>query len=115
MVLVSEDRARDLPKRPVWVLGAGEAVSHHTMSEWADFTESPAVHSAKRAFDMAGVKPDEIDVLQAYDSFTVTLLQQPGETKPYAIAAVIRDDTERFQERRRLLKELAELKNPASS
>ena len=74
VVLVSEDRAKDLPKEPVWILGAGEAISHHTMSEWVDFTESPAVHSAKRAFDMAGVKPDEIDVLQCYDSFTITVL-----------------------------------------
>jgi acetyl-CoA acetyltransferase len=44
------------------------------MSEWEDFTESPAVHSGRRAFDMAGVKPDEIDVLQVYDSFTITVL-----------------------------------------
>ena len=51
VVLVSEERARDLPKEPVWILGAGEALSHHTMSEWEDFTESPAVHSAKRAFE----------------------------------------------------------------
>ena len=74
VVLVSEERAKDLPKKPVWVLGAGEAVSHHTMSEWEDFTESPAKRSAERAFGQAGVKPDEIDVLQVYDSFTITVL-----------------------------------------
>ncbi len=74
VVLVTEDRAKDLPRKPVWVLGAGEAVSHHTMSEWEDFTESPAVRSAERAFGMAGVKPGEIDVLQVYDSFTITVL-----------------------------------------
>jgi acetyl-CoA acetyltransferase len=74
VVLVGEDRAKDLPKRPVWILGAAEAVSHHTMSEWADFTESPARRSGERAFAMAGVKPSEIDVLQVYDSFTITVL-----------------------------------------
>ena len=74
VVLVSEERARDLAKAPVYVLGAGEAISHHTMSEWEDFTESPAKHSAARAFAMAGVKPAEIDVLQCYDSFTITVL-----------------------------------------
>ena len=74
VVLVAEERARDLPKAPVWLLGAGEATSHHTMSEWEDFTASPAVRSAARAFGMAGVKPDEIDVLQVYDSFTITVL-----------------------------------------
>ncbi|HEX9713411.1 MAG TPA: acetyl-CoA acetyltransferase, partial [Actinomycetota bacterium] len=74
VVLVAEDRVADLPRKPVWVMGAGEAISHHTMSEWEDFTESPAKRSAARAFGMAGVKPDEIDVLQVYDSFTITVL-----------------------------------------
>jgi len=74
VVLVAEDRAADLPKKPVWVLGAAEAISHHTMSEWEDYTESPAAWSAQRAFAMAGVKPSEIDVLQVYDSFTITVL-----------------------------------------
>jgi len=74
VVLVAEDRVADLPKKPVWILGAAEAISHHTMSEWVDFTESPARYSAERAFAMAGVKPDDIDVLQVYDSFTITVL-----------------------------------------
>ena len=74
VVLVAEDRVKDLPKKPVWVLGAAEATSHHTMSEWEDFTESPARYSGERAFGMAGVKPSEIDILQVYDSFTITVL-----------------------------------------
>ena len=74
VVLVSADRARDLPKAPVRILGAAETTSHHTMSAWEDFTESPARRSAERAFAMAGVKPSEIDVLQVYDSFTITVL-----------------------------------------
>jgi acetyl-CoA acetyltransferase len=74
VVLVGEARAKDLPKRPVWVLGAGEAVSHHTMSEWEDFTDSPARASSERAFAMAGVKPSDVDVLEVYDSFTITVL-----------------------------------------
>ena len=44
-VVTSAARARDCAKQPVWVLGTGEAVSHTTMSEWEDFTESPAVRS----------------------------------------------------------------------
>ena len=40
------------------MLGTGEAVSHTTMSEWEDFTESPCVRSGKLAFERAGVTPD---------------------------------------------------------
>ncbi len=46
--------ARSARRRPVWVLGPGEAISHTTMSEWDDFTESPCAararsHSSGRA------------------------------------------------------------------
>ncbi|CAB4725315.1 unannotated protein [freshwater metagenome] len=74
VVLAAEDRARDLAKAPVWILGTGEAVSHVTMSEWPDFTESPCVRSGRDAFAQAGVTPADIDVCQLYDSFTITVL-----------------------------------------
>jgi acetyl-CoA acetyltransferase len=74
VVLTGEDRARDLAKAPVWVLGTGEATSHTTMSEWDDFTESPAVRSGALAFERAGVTPDDIDVCEIYDAFTSMVL-----------------------------------------
>jgi acetyl-CoA acetyltransferase len=74
VVLTSEDRARDCAKAPVWVLGTGEAVSHTTMSEWEDFTESPASRSGALAFQRAGLSPDDVDVCQIYDAFTSMVL-----------------------------------------
>jgi acetyl-CoA acetyltransferase len=74
VVLTSEERARDCAKQPVWIIGSGEATSHTTMSEWADFTESPAVVSGQQAFGRAGVMPADIDVCQIYDAFTSMVL-----------------------------------------
>lgn len=74
VVLTSGDRAKDLAKKPVWVLGTGETTSHTTMSEWEDFTTSPAVRSGKLAFERAGVTPDDIDCCQLYDAFTPMVL-----------------------------------------
>jgi acetyl-CoA acetyltransferase len=74
VVLTTEERARDLAKAPVWILGTGETTSHTTMSEWEDFTESPAVRSGRLAFDRAGVKPEDIDVCEIYDAFTPMVL-----------------------------------------
>lgn len=74
VVLTSEDRARDLAKTPVWVLGTGETTSHTTMSEWEDFTVSPAARSGKLAFDRAGITPADVDVCQLYDAFTPMVL-----------------------------------------
>ncbi len=70
VVLTTEERALDLPKQPVWVLGTGEATSHSTMSQWPDFTESPAKQSGKLAFERAGLTPADVDICQIYDAFT---------------------------------------------
>ncbi|MFI9261069.1 thiolase C-terminal domain-containing protein [Streptomyces sioyaensis] len=74
VLLVAEDRVPDLAKPPVWVLGSGTAVSHTTMSEWDDFTVSPAAVSGRLAFERAGVRPDEIDLAELYDAFTYMTL-----------------------------------------
>jgi acetyl-CoA acetyltransferase len=73
-VLVAEDRVADLPVAPVWILGAGEHVSHVSLGQWEDFTTGPAAVSGKLAFERAGVTPADIDVCQLYDAFTYMLL-----------------------------------------
>ncbi|HEY1831489.1 MAG TPA: hypothetical protein VGG38_14735 [Acidimicrobiales bacterium] len=70
IVLTHEDRAKDCATEPIWVLGTGEAVSHTTMSEWPDFTESPCVRSGRLAFERAGLQPEDMDLAQVYDAFT---------------------------------------------
>ncbi|WP_425003396.1 acetyl-CoA acetyltransferase [Mycolicibacterium sp. S3B2] len=74
IVLANEDVARNCAKDPVWILGAADATSHVSMSEWGDFTTSAAAISGPRAFARAGVSPADIDVCELYDSFTATVL-----------------------------------------
>ncbi|MFH8260281.1 thiolase C-terminal domain-containing protein [Streptomyces roseolus] len=74
VLLVAEEYARDLAKPPVWILGGGEHASHTTMSEWEDFTVSPAAVSGRLAFERAGVTPADIDVAEIYDAFTYMTL-----------------------------------------
>ena len=71
IVVTGADRARDLRQPPVWALGTGEVSSHTTMSEWEDFTLSPAAVSGRLAFERAGLQPDDVDVCQFYDAFTI--------------------------------------------
>ncbi|MCM1969898.1 acetyl-CoA acetyltransferase [Streptomyces sp. G1] len=74
VLLAAEEYARDCRTEPVWILGTGEYVSHSTMSEWEDFTVSPAAVSGRLAFGRAGVRPAEIDLAQIYDAFTYMTL-----------------------------------------
>ena len=74
VVLTSLDRAEDLPKRPVRVLGCGQSVTHITMSQMPDLTRTGAVESGAAAFAEAGIGPEDVDVAEIYDSFTITVL-----------------------------------------
>jgi acetyl-CoA acetyltransferase len=73
-VLTSAERARDLPKPPVYVLGAATCHDHSMISQMPDLTVTPGAVSGPNAFRQAGVKPGDVDVLMAYDSFTITAL-----------------------------------------
>ena len=44
------------------------------MTQMPDLTSTGAVVSGKRAFEAAGVAPSDIDVVEVYDSFTITTL-----------------------------------------
>ncbi|MFF3340721.1 acetyl-CoA acetyltransferase [Streptomyces flavidovirens] len=74
VLMVAQEYVPDAAKEPVWVLGAGTAVSHTTMSEWEDFTVSPAAASGRLAFERAGVRPADIDLAEIYDAFTYMTL-----------------------------------------
>jgi acetyl-CoA acetyltransferase len=75
LVLTSADRARDLRQPPVFVLGAGTAHTHGmSISQMPDLTTTGAAVSGPQALSMAGVGPSDIDVVELYDSFTITAL-----------------------------------------
>ena len=74
VVVTSAERARDTRRPPVAVLGFGEHHDHSMISQMPDLTAGPAGVSGQRAFEMAGVRREEIDVAEVYDSFTYTVL-----------------------------------------
>lgn len=74
VVLTSAERARDLARPPVYVRGAASAHSHNQISQMADLTVTPGAVSGPAALRMAGVRATDLDVIQLYDSFTITVL-----------------------------------------
>jgi acetyl-CoA acetyltransferase len=74
VVITTEERARDLKKSPITVLGTGTASSHFTMSQWDDLTDMVARESGARAYRRAAVTPADIRFAMLYDSFTITVL-----------------------------------------
>jgi acetyl-CoA acetyltransferase len=86
LVLTTEERARDLPKQAVGVLGGGTEYfgpAYRFPPKW-DLAGRSGVHSngligkrsADRAFDMAGLTRADVDVLEFYDPFSFEIIRQ---------------------------------------
>lgn len=72
IVLTSMERAKDLAKKPVEVLGYGERTTNTSFTAVDDLTAPGAIGSGRDAFARAGITPADVDVLEVYDSFTIT-------------------------------------------
>jgi acetyl-CoA acetyltransferase len=71
-VVTSAERAKDLNKKPVYILGAGEGMGHCWVNQMPDFTSATGARiSGPQAFQMAGVTHQDIDIAMLYDAFTI--------------------------------------------
>ena len=70
-IVTGAERAKDLKKPPVYLLGAGEAHSHRNISQMPDLTTTAASESGSRAYSMAKFSPKDVNVAMLYDAFTI--------------------------------------------
>jgi acetyl-CoA C-acetyltransferase len=73
VIMASEERARDLTDRPVWIRGTGQALDGFTLSSLhPDYAHWPALRrAAAHAYGMAGVGPSDVDVAEVHDCFAI--------------------------------------------
>ena len=72
LVLCPLEMARKLTKSPVHIAGFGQATDTHALQEREDPTDLKAVTlAARQAFEMAKLKPGDIDVAELHDAFTI--------------------------------------------
>lgn len=74
IVVTTARRARASRHRPVHVVGCGEHLSHKSPAFAPDLVRTPIGPAADRAFSMAGVARHDVDVVQLYDCYTITVL-----------------------------------------
>jgi acetyl-CoA acetyltransferase len=78
VVISGSDRARDMAKRPVYVMAVGEGHpdSPSAITQRPDMTRLGVAKCAPRVFAEAGVTHADIDVAEIYDCFTYIVLCQ---------------------------------------
>lgn len=73
LVIVSADRAKDLKQKPAYLLGATAGSEHRNGAPCHNaplYATSSFTSLAPRLYEMAGVGPKDVDVLQSYENFT---------------------------------------------
>lgn len=73
LIVASGSVAKEYTADPVWVHGLGNATVPYDIVKRDNYTESAAtVHAAERAYEDAGIGPDQVDVVEQHDCFTFT-------------------------------------------
>lgn len=73
-IMTSKKKAKRLSKSPVWIRGFGSAQQGYNLAPVPSFSSWPIERSGQRAFQMAELTPEDIDVAELYDSFPITVL-----------------------------------------
>ncbi len=73
-VMVRAERAKDLKKKPVYILGTATAATHRSVAEMPDCTVTPTALAAPRAYAMAGLGAKDMQMAQIYDAFTINTI-----------------------------------------
>ena len=74
IVVTSAEHARSLRKKPAYVLGCGQCVTHASITSMPDLTVTGALASGKAAYAMAKLGPAEVNVAELYDAFTINTI-----------------------------------------
>jgi acetyl-CoA C-acetyltransferase len=72
VVLASAERAKKLCKKPVWIRGTALATDTLSLHERKSITRIEAsIVAGRKAYQMAGVKPADIDFAEVHDCFAI--------------------------------------------
>lgn len=97
IIVTSAERARDLAKDPVYILGFAQANNSRGWHADDNMVQLGGSRSAVQAFERAGVGPNDINVLGIYDCYTYIVMLtledygfcKPGEGAAFAASGAL--------------------------
>lgn len=80
VLLCAMDKAERFARKPVKIAGIGQATDTHAVAEREVPTDLLAVRlAAQKAYKMAGLKPEDIDVAELHDAFQILEIVESEE------------------------------------
>lgn len=72
VVLARAEEARNYTDTPIHIIGSGQASGTLSLHDRESLTEiSATIHASRTAFDMAGIEPEDMDLAEVHDCFTI--------------------------------------------
>ncbi len=79
-IVTRADIARGMRHKPAYVLGGALGIARSNLTHVGEITISPVGRAAPKAFAMAGYGPNDVQVMEIYDSFTITVMCELEES-----------------------------------
>jgi len=93
VIVTTEERVRKSRHKPVYLLGAGEKITHRAVSQAPNLTSGPLKSAMSQAFEQSGMKPTDMSLLSLYDCYTImtaATIEDAGYCKPGEFGAFLR-------------------------
>jgi len=79
-IVTRADLAQNLAHKPAYILGGGLGILRGNLTHVGEITESPVGRGARKAFAMSGYTPADVQVMEIYDSYTITVMCELEES-----------------------------------
>lgn len=79
-IVTRADMARGLRRKPAYILGGALSILRSNLTHVGEITICPVGRAARKAFAMAGYGPNDVNVMEIYDSFTITVICELEES-----------------------------------
>ncbi|WP_018932465.1 thiolase family protein [Gracilibacillus lacisalsi] len=76
VIVTSEEKAKQAKKKPVYLKGAGEKITHRAVSQAPAMDQLPFAYSIPQALQQAEINGEDLDLLSLYDCYTSVVAVQ---------------------------------------
>lgn len=79
-IVTRADIARGMRHKPVYIMGGAVHVPRSNLTHVGEITVAPVGAAARKAFQQAGYGPKDMQLLEIYDSYTITVMCELEES-----------------------------------